>query len=238
MKLLESTWEEVDAYLKKSDILIIPVGAIEQHGPMAPIGTDVIAAEEVAERIGKKLSILVAPTITTGYVDPDFLRFKGTLCIRLETFCNLLEDFLVSYSKQGFKKFVIVNTHETQRDPIKRISERVCINNGVKILAFEYWNLLKEEFKSFIKSELIHACEDEISILLETRPELVKKDRIVDEMPLEAKLDYFIYPLPEGYATKSGVMGIPSLATREKGKMILDLVMEKAAVLIKKEFDA
>jgi len=236
MKLMNMTWVEVQNYLKQKDLLIIPIGAIEQHGPMAPISTDVIVAEEIAERIAKKINAVISPTISIGYVDPEFLRFPGTLSISIETFCKLLEDFLISYSKQGFKKFLIVNTHGTQKRFIKEISEKVCIERKVKIIEFEYWNLLREEFKEFIESELIHACEDEISILLATRPQLIKINKMVDEMPIEAKINYFVYPLPKKYATKSGVMGNPSLATKEKGEKILNLIIEKIPEIIRKEF--
>ncbi len=236
MKLLNATWEDIKDYLKKKDMMIIPIGATEQHGPMAPIGTDAIIAEEIANRIDDATKSLVSPTITTGYVDPEFLRFPGTLCINLETFCKLLEDFLISYSKQGFKKFVIVNTHETQKRLIKEIAERVCINQYIKVIVFEYWNVLQEEMKEFIESELVHACEDEVSILMAVDQSLIKKDRIVDEMPVEAKIGYLVYPLSDGYATKSGVMGKPSLATKEKGEKILGLIVEKMIKIIRKEF--
>ncbi len=236
MRVTNLTWKDVEKYLKEKDILLVPMGAVEQHGPMSPIGTDIIAAEEIADRISKRTNILVAPTITLGYVDPDFIRFPGTLCINLETFCKLLEDYLISYSKQGFKKFVIVNAHETQKELIKGITQKVCIQENIQVIEFEYWNVLKDEFKNLIKSDLIHACEDEVSIVLYTKPSLVKRDETIDEMPVEAQLDYFLYPSPKNYATKSGVMGKPSLATKEKGKIILDLIVKKMIRIIRKEF--
>ncbi len=234
LRLVELTWEDVKEYLKKKDILIVPCGAIEQHGPMAPIGTDIIIADEISRRIAERANILIGPTITFGYVDPEFKKFPGTLCINLKTFCALLRDYLVSFSEQGFKKFIIVNTHEDNKKLIEEISKKVSLEYGIKVISFEYWNLLEEEYKEFIESDLIHACEDEISILLSISPSLVKKDKIIDEMP--PKLKYFVYPLPPECVTISGVKGKPTLAKKEKGEKILRLIVEKAINIIKKEF--
>ncbi len=235
MKLENLTYEDVQKYLKNNDILIIPIGSLEQHGPMSPLGTDSIIAEEIANRIGDELDLFVSPVIKFGFVYPDFQRFPGTLCVREITFSNLLEDIIRNYQTQGFRKFLLINTHETNKPLIKYVAWKLGKELPIKTLSSEYWYLLDNELKEITESELIHACEDEISIMMYIRPELVENERTVDEMPKEAEIEknYLLYPLPDDYKTKSGVMGKPSLANREKGEKIMKLIVQKTINLLK-----
>lgn len=235
MKLLEMTWEGVKEYLKEKDVLIIPIGAIEQHGPMSPVGTDSIIAEEIANIIGNESDLIVLPVINFGFVYPDFQRFPGTLCLKENTFSSLLEDIIRNYESQGFKKFLLINTHETNKPIIKYVAWKLGKELPIKVLSFEYWSFLDKEFKEIIESELVHACEDEVSLMMYIKPEVIVKERIIDEMPKEAEIEknYLLYPLPENYKTKYGVMGKPSLASKEKGEKIIKLIVQKTIGLLK-----
>lgn len=235
MKLLEVTWEGVRDYLKEKDILLIPVGSVEQHGPMSPVGTDSIIAEEIANRIGNELDLLVLPVVNFGFVCPDFQKFPGTLYLRKNTFSSLLEDIIRNYESQGFKRFLLVNAHETNKPLIKYVAWELGRELPIRILSFEYWYLLDKEFKEIVESDLIHACEDEVSIMLYIKPELIVNEKIIDETPKEAEIEknYLLYPLPNDYRTKSGVMGKPSLATKEKGEKIMKLIVQKTIGLLK-----
>ncbi len=66
MRLQLETWQEVEAYLKRSTAIVLPIGSTEQHGPNGLIGTDAICPEAVAKGLGESLEVLVAPTISVG----------------------------------------------------------------------------------------------------------------------------------------------------------------------------
>ena len=70
MKLIQSTWQEIDAYLATSDGIIIPTGSIEQHGPVGLIGTDMLCADDISVQAGEFLEALVAPPL--GYAPAEF----------------------------------------------------------------------------------------------------------------------------------------------------------------------
>ncbi|UCD04415.1 MAG: creatininase family protein [Candidatus Woesearchaeota archaeon] len=229
MKTENMSWDEIRDYRNKP--IIIPIGAIEQHGPMAPVATDSIVAEYLANKLGEKLNFPVATCINFGCVDPSFRRFTGSICIKPETFINLLRDIIESYKFQGFSKFIIVNAHETNTKLIERVLQDI---EGIKAVSFEYWKV-DNRINDIVESELIHVCEDEIAIMLAIKPELIKKEKVVDELPKEAELEYTLIPLPEEYKTKTGVMGKPSKATAEKGRKIIDLVINKVLEIIRKE---
>ena len=80
MKLIQSTWQEIDAYLATSDGIIIPTGSIEQHGPMGLIGTDMLCANDISVEAGELAKALVAPPL--GYAPAEFnMGFVGTISI-------------------------------------------------------------------------------------------------------------------------------------------------------------
>jgi hypothetical protein len=81
MQLALCTWQEVEAYLKRSTGIIIPIGSTEQHGPNGLIGTDAICAEVFAREVGKQADAMVAPTISVGMAQ-HHLAFPGSMTPR------------------------------------------------------------------------------------------------------------------------------------------------------------
>jgi creatinine amidohydrolase len=78
VRLQLETWQEVDAYLKRSTAIILPIGSTEQHGPNGLLGTDAICPEAVAQGLGERLEALVAPTISVGMAQ-HHLGFAGSI---------------------------------------------------------------------------------------------------------------------------------------------------------------
>ena len=104
------TWKEVEEYLENSRGIIIPIGSTEQHGPMGLIGTDCICPSVIAERVGKEAGILVGPTISLGMAQ-HHLAFPGTISLRPTTLVSLLNDYVTSLSRNGFRRFYFLNGH-------------------------------------------------------------------------------------------------------------------------------
>src|SRR5436190_24304633 len=87
----EMTNPEVEAFLKTNHTVIIPTGATEQHGPHAPLLTDVIIPTEIARRIAPTIGAVVAPAINYALSYPH-VGFTGLVHIRIPTFMALIED--------------------------------------------------------------------------------------------------------------------------------------------------
>src|SRR5262245_55816596 len=101
----EMTSPEVEAFLKTSQTVIVPVGSTEQHGPHGALLTDMLIAQEVARRAAPDVRALVAPPVNYALSYPH-VGFVGLVHIRVATFMSLIEDLCASFAAIGFKRIV------------------------------------------------------------------------------------------------------------------------------------
>jgi creatinine amidohydrolase len=110
MRLQLATWPQVEAYLKRSKAVILPIGSTEQHGPTGLIGTDALCAEAVALRVGDALGVMVAPTIAVGMAQ-HHMEFPGSMTLKPSTLMAVVRDCLLSLVRHGFERVLLVNGH-------------------------------------------------------------------------------------------------------------------------------
>lgn len=110
MRLSLCTWMEVDAYLARSNGIIVPIGSTEQHGPNGLLGTDALCAEAIAVEVGKITGALVAPSMSIGMAQ-HHLAFAGSITLRPSTMIAFIADYVFSLAKHGFRRFMFINGH-------------------------------------------------------------------------------------------------------------------------------
>lgn len=175
----EKTW--TDLQHQKPDVVLLPVGSVEAHGPHLPLATDTIISEEVACRAAEALNnqgkyTLILPPLQ--YVITDFSKdFPGTISITKKSFHALLRDITDSLHMQGIARLCIVNSH-LEPDHIHAIHEFCSTYNKMTVLfpdkTKKPWaSLLTPEFKQ----GACHAGSYETSLVLAKRQDLVREER-------------------------------------------------------------
>ena len=124
MRLQTSTWPEVEAYLKRSSGIIVPIGSTEQHGPNGMLGTDSICPETVAFGVAESMEVLIAPTISIGQAH-HHLGFPGTIALRPSTLMAVLVDVVRSLYRHGFRHVYFLNGHGGNEATVKAAFQEI-----------------------------------------------------------------------------------------------------------------
>ena len=128
------SWTEVEDLLTRTDMVIMPVGSLEQHGPHLPIGTDFLNGMERAKLVAQRTDVLVAPILFVGNA-AYHLGFPGTVSLPAETIQQVYFEAARSLMRQGFKRFLILNSHGGNRVISQYIADR--INHETEGIAVE-----------------------------------------------------------------------------------------------------
>jgi creatinine amidohydrolase len=206
----DMTTEELGRLEAGRVIAILPVGAIEQHGPHLPVGTDACIGQGIAERalalLPDGLPVTVLPMLPVGKSD-EHLAFAGTLTLSAESLIRLWTEVGDSIARVGLRKLVLLNSHGGQVSIMDVVARDLRIRHGMLVMAWSWFSAGIPDglFPEDEQRLGIHAGAIETSMMLHLRPELVQMDKAQDFRPLMADME------KEGYrrlsAVGSGRMG-------------------------------
>lgn len=242
------TWSEIEAMPDKENVVIIqPIGAIEQHGPHLPLVVDSAISLGV---LGKALSQLESnipafalPCLYYGKSN-EHCRFPGTISLTAPTLLLVIKETAESIYRAGFRKLVLMNSHGGQPQILEIVARDLHQQyEDFSVFPLFTWKVpnIASELLTAKELELgIHAGDAETSLLLSLLPQEVKMDLAVKEYPRnlpENSLLSMEGDLPFAWLThelsESGVMGDPTVATKEKGDRILASLADGWSQLIK-----
>lgn len=231
MQLHQSSWIEVDAYLKTSKGIVVPIGSTEQHGPNGLLGTDALCPEVIAKRAGDEAGFLVGPTFNVGQAQ-HHLGFAGTISLRPSTMIAAIYDWTASLHRHGFEKIYWFNGHggniATITAAFSEIYADVSLKRTganaapVRCTLRNWWELsgvgeLCREL--FPVGEGSHATASEVSVTYAAFPDAIKRVEMSPKIaPTGPILDADDYRrrFPDGRIGSD-----PSQATLEKGERII-----------------
>ena len=240
MKYQEQNSKEIKEIIEKVKVAILPLGAVEAHGPHLPLGTDNYLSERIAEKLSENVECLVFPTLPYGQVW-SLEEFPGSVSLSNETLINMLYEIGKSMYKNGFKIFGIINGHLGNGTAIKEAQRKLFSEfSDFKTFNFFYTGTDKviQEVRETQKlhKNYFHADELETSYMLYLADEYVEMSKAINGNP-----DYpeYIDIMPVRWTefTDTAVMGDATLATKEKGKKIVDTAVKNMSDIIKKTLE-
>ena len=240
----EMTDPEVEAFLREHDTVIVPVGSTEQHGPHAPLSTDVVIPVEVARRVAPRIGALVAPPVSYALSYPH-IGFTGVVNIRIPTFMALIEDLCAALATAGFRRIVFLNGHYDNTYAIAYACANVLdrLPAGTAAFPVNYWDGMtpEEAAEYFDPSNGLHANRGETSAVLAIDGGLVDMEKANVEFPPFPDVSspgpvhtafFFSAPGSVHRATVSGTWGDAREATAEFGERYLRVVTDATVRII------
>jgi len=239
--------EELAAADRERTVVVLPVGAVEQHGPHLPVGVDAMLNEGLVRETLRKLPadfpVLVLPPLPVGWSD-EHGSFPGTLSISFETLTAAWAEIGASVAESGFRRLVIFNSHGGQSEIAKIVSRKLRIAHDMLAVAANWYALidLSEMFGGEERRFGIHAGAVETSMIMHLHPDLVHTDRIADFEPASIEMARQYRRLgptgatPFGWVAEdlhtSGAVGNAALADVEKGSEIVTRAAQAFAELL------
>jgi creatinine amidohydrolase len=221
-------------------LVVLPVGATEQHGPHLPLGTDFLIVEHItraaAQEARRSIDVLVAPTLQVGS-SHHHLPFGGTISLSTERYYAALSDLVESLIESGFRRIFILNGHGGNHEIIQLVARDLALKHPVNLGAASYWDLAREavaEREPDLHGRFPgHAGVFETSLIMALRPDLVDEPRphrtAEDLARTIIPPDQFRAERHGFWLSIDGYTDSPDLASPEWGQRLLGVIVPAVA---------
>lgn len=228
------TWERARDLLAEPRVAVLPLGAVEEHGPHMTLSVDTLAAEELARRVCRETGAVLLPALPFGQVW-SLSRFPGSLSLRTETLVAVLGDLADDVRRQGFAALVLLSGHLGNLAAMKSVARAQREATGFPVL-YLFYPGLEEAARGVLERpashpSIVHADELETSIILAVAPQAVDMSRAVAEYP-DFPEDFDVRARYWDEVCRTGVFGDATAATAQKGERILDVVERRIVGII------
>ncbi|MHB1691055.1 MAG: creatininase [Thiomonas sp.] len=238
-----------DRIAEDSPVMFLPCGALEQHGPHLPLGTDALLATAVAAGAAARLDGIVAPALSYGYKSQPKCgggqHFPGTTSLDASSLIQITRDVIREFARHGVRKLVVVVGHYENQwfvtEGIDLALRELGPGSPLRVMRLEYWDFLTEQTLAnvfphgFPGFALEHAAVIETSLMLHHHPELVRMDLLPDDGPAQFP-PYDIYPPRPAWVPPSGVLSSARGADAAKGAAMSQELTERLVAAIRAEF--
>lgn len=229
MYIVNYTSDNFKSNLLKCSIAIMPIGSVEAHGHHLPLGTDVFSPRLFCEILEKRIGdgIWIAPEIPYGQ-SYDLSVYPGTIHIPTEVMSSYVYYAAKSLFDNGIKKLIFLNGHGGNVTALNLASEKL-MQLGMDVIVINWWLDFSKEILTVTEGQG-HAGEDETSAILYYDEKLVEMDKAIknDKKPLMR-----VYFKNRGQILyENALSGDATLASKEKGQAIFELLANKMVELI------
>lgn len=220
-----------DLVTQGMDLAIIPVGATEQHGPHLATGCDTISPDEIAWRVSERTGAVVLPALPYGISLGHTTHWPGTVSLHPQTLMQVMLEIGRWVAGSGFTRLIMLNGNGPNTPPLE--SARIQLRYEFPRCRFRVLSLFdcsaRVQRHYFSDAADIHANRGETSLLMYMRPETVRPEARVDEEDVTVGR-VFSYDMPT--ATKSGVVGRPTLASADDGAVLAQMLVDDLSEIV------
>jgi creatinine amidohydrolase len=218
------TWEEVrDLRARGMDMVILPTGSTEQHGPHLPLAVDTLLAERIALAVSERTGVPILPVLPYGCALGHTRFWPGTISLSPETLAAVIEEILEDVIAYGFTRILILSGHVTNAAPQRVALERLRSRHPRLQIAQRH--LLEASARTraayLHDAEDFHANASETALMMLLAPDSVRRDRIFDDPDRTGDL-VFSYAVP--WTSQAGHTGRPTEATPEMGADLFEML--------------
>ena len=233
----ELSWPRIKECAEKGCVVIVPVGVIEQHGHHLPLDTDAFISQEIARAAARRdAEILVGPTVPFGFT-PSNKNFPGSISLTAATWMALIREIVRLVHGHGFTRVALLNGHGGQVALSRSTVAALQDEEGIRVVVLNWFGLVDKDMGRLFPDEKMpgarvgHAGAVETSMNLHLREELCAQGSLVThlgpQMPaFVSKVGGYVQT-PREDLSPSGVMGDPTLASKEKGGELFELAVER-----------
>lgn len=229
MELARMTWPQIRELQNSCDLLVLPLGATEQHGPALPVGTDTIIAESLCRAACDKAMVPWAPTLALTSSGGHTARWPGTFSVTPVTFIQTLVQWARWARATGWKRIYIVNAHAGNHAPLRVAVDQIRIELlGHLQVGFVDTFTMTSEIESRFTSDAadLHANKAECDLMLYLAPETVDRSAFATaEDPDRTEGLVFSYPVSQ--TSINGTTGAPSQGNAHDGESLFLLMVDE-----------
>jgi creatinine amidohydrolase len=239
------SWDAYSERIKAGAMVLIPVGAHEQHGFHMSLGTDNVEVTEVCRRVAAETDALVVPTIPFGYKSQPRSaagnHWPGNIALDGDTLIALVRDVLLSVGRHGARRIAVIDAHYENGWFLAeacQIAERELLRDGLhpRIVRMLCWDAIPPEDWERIYEvsgpmdlSLAHAGVLEAAAMLHLAPETVDLARQPDDEVVAEFPPYDVYPVDRGSLPRSGALSSAKNSTPDLGGFIIDTMSRHVA---------
>ena len=228
--LLEDlTWVEAEKVLTPDTVVVIPLGAqSKEHGPHLKLKNDFILAEYLKKRVLQRSKVVVAPTVNYSFY-PAFAEYPGSTTLTLTTAKDVIVEICRSLARYGPRRFYVLNTGVSTVRALGPAVEALA-QSGILMRFTDLQKTLSPIEKQVGRQEGgTHADEIETSMILYMEPSAVDMSRAVKDYHPSGQGGLTRDPNGPGTYSPTGIWGDPTLATREKGRIVVEAFVDALA---------
>lgn len=249
----ELTWKEYEARVSDGNALVLlPIGALEQHGHHMSMNVDVLLPTAVCQRVAERTGALVAPAIQYGYKSQQKSgggnHLPGTTSLDGATVSSTVRDVIRELARHGVRRLAIMNGHfENSMFIVEGIDLalrelRYAGIDDFRVMTLSYWDFVNDPKvierlypDGFLGWDIEHGGVFETSLMLALHPHLVDMEKVVDHPPATFP-PYDMFPVVAERTPAPGTLSSAKAASREKGELILDVCVSGIVTALEREF--